>query len=160
MKQILEKLSGQIPNAINSLFFLLFGASIVALFGQVVEAWLNYPFPLAACCGLSFVIGVAAHRFFVSLSLIETKQDKMKRVNDFKRLDYDLKTLIARTYFFGETVTAQGFYESYFAYDDPLEYLDLETKHDGDHYTLNVKTKKLLDNHPELVSQFNKEMLE
>ena len=74
MKQILEKLSGQIPNAINSLFFLLFGASIVVLFGQVVDAWLNYPFPLAACCGLSFVTGVAAHRFYASLPSIETKK--------------------------------------------------------------------------------------
>lgn len=74
MKKVLEKLSGQIPNAINSLFFLLFGASIVALFGQVVDAWLNYPFPLAACCGLSFVVGVAAHRFYASLPSVETKR--------------------------------------------------------------------------------------
>lgn len=74
MKQLLEKLSGQIPNAINSLFFLLFGASIVALSGQVVDAWFRYPFPLAACCGLSFVVGIAAHRFYASLPSVETKK--------------------------------------------------------------------------------------
>lgn len=74
MKQLLEKLSGQIPNAINSLFFLLFGASIVALSGQVIDAWFRYPFPLAACCGLSFVIGIAAHRFYASLPSVETKK--------------------------------------------------------------------------------------
>lgn len=90
----------------------------------------------------------------------EAKQLEQKRIENFKRLDYDVKTLIAKAYFLGEFVAKESFIEYRFEYVDPLDYLNYETRLDGDHYTLNDETKELLDNHPELVSQFDKEMFE
>lgn len=74
MKRFAEIFIHQMPNVINSLFFLIFGGSIVILVGQVTDVWMNYPFPLAACCGLAFVMGIAAHRFYISIPSVETKK--------------------------------------------------------------------------------------
>ena len=90
----------------------------------------------------------------------EAKQLEQKRIENFKRLDYDVKTLIAEAYFLGEFVAKESFIEYRFEYVDPLDYLNYETKLDGEHYTLNDETKELIDNHPELISQFDKEMFQ
>lgn len=88
------------------------------------------------------------------------KQDELDQVDAFKRMDYDAKALIAKAFFLGEFVATEGSFEYLFGYVDPLDYLSYETKYDGEHYTLNTRTKELLNNHPELVSQFDKEMFE
>lgn len=41
-----------------AVFLLVFGGSIISLFGDVLAAFGSYPWAVAACCGLSLVVGL------------------------------------------------------------------------------------------------------
>lgn len=68
-----------------AIFVLVFGGSIVGLFGDVLAALGSYPWAVAACCGLSLVVGlgisaIADRRAVMAVKIHEDGETERLRI--------------------------------------------------------------------------------
>lgn len=155
---------------------------LMALFGQIVEMALDYPWPLAFVSGASFFIGVLfAYLFGLRDARVRRYEDEKKKLeereiaerrkaeklekleldisNDFKHADFDVKLVIFEMYKSGKSLFLEEPDDCCGLYWELQEskFVSYEEGPDGCLFDLRQETKKFFDDHPELLAYTSKE---